>query len=141
MFEESQRDGDVQPKRTKLFEVDRLEYEVLKDIYQSLLAKREESRMAADMERQQIGEQFKVLDPARIPEKPVSPDRGLIMEVAAGVGLALGLVGLFVRRKRLPADPDAPVVSPARYRLAVGARALVFALLSALLLYQIAILP
>ncbi len=31
--------------------------------------------MAANVERRQIGEQFKVIDPARVPERPFSPDR------------------------------------------------------------------
>jgi uncharacterized protein involved in exopolysaccharide biosynthesis len=67
------------------------DYETLQKSYAGLLAKREEAQIAANLERRQIGEQFKVLDPARLPEKPASPNRPLIDAAAAIVGLSLGL--------------------------------------------------
>ena len=55
------------PKReSELVELTR-DYTTLQTTYQSLLAKREESKIAANLERRNIGEQFKVLDPARVP--------------------------------------------------------------------------
>ena len=68
--------------------------------YTESLAKREDSKVAANLERNQIGEQFKVLDPARIPERPFSPDVVKIDVAGAGVGLFLGLaiVGLLEYR-------------------------------------------
>jgi polysaccharide chain length determinant protein (PEP-CTERM system associated) len=71
------------------------DYDTSKATYQSLLARREESGIAADLERQQVGQQFKTLDPARLPEKPYGPNRQRINLIAAGVGLALG-IGLTV---------------------------------------------
>lgn len=44
-----------------------LEYEVLQVTYKALLTERQEAKMAANLERPQIGEQFKVVDPARLP--------------------------------------------------------------------------
>ena len=44
-------------------------------LYSGLLAKNEESKIAANLERRQIGEQFKVLDPAPTAERPFSPNR------------------------------------------------------------------
>jgi capsular polysaccharide biosynthesis protein len=41
----------------------------------------------------QQGEQFKILDPARLPEKPFKPDRNKILLMGAFFGLAIG-VGL-----------------------------------------------
>ena len=67
------------------------DYDTSKATYQSLLARREESGIAADLERQQVGQQFKTLDPARLPEKPYGPNRERINLIAAGVGLALGI--------------------------------------------------
>jgi protein tyrosine kinase modulator len=67
------------------------DYDTLKLTYQSLLAKKEESGIAANLERQQVGQQFKTLDPARLPEKPYGPPRLMINLGAAGAGLALGL--------------------------------------------------
>jgi capsular polysaccharide biosynthesis protein len=47
--------------------------------------------MAENLERKQQGEQFKILDPARIPEKPVKPDRNKILLMGAVIGLVAGL--------------------------------------------------
>jgi len=50
--------------------------------------------MSANLEKRQIGEQFKILDPARMPEKPASPDRprlyllAMVAALAAGFGAA-----------------------------------------------------
>ena len=72
------------------------DYGTLQTAYTTLLAKKEDSKVAADLERNQIGEQFKVLDPARLPEKPDSPDRLTLnlLGVALGLGLGLGLAVL-----------------------------------------------
>jgi capsular polysaccharide biosynthesis protein len=67
------------------------DYQTIQNIYTSLLEKREASKLAANVERQQIGEQFKILDPARVPERPFSPNRRLIMAAGSAVGLVLGL--------------------------------------------------
>jgi len=64
------------------------DYETLQTIYRTLLAKKEDSKVAANLERRQIGEQFKILDPARLPEKPASPNRPQIY----ALGLALALI-------------------------------------------------
>ncbi len=72
------------------------DYETLQNIYTSLLSKREDSAVAANLERRQIGEQFKVLDPARVPQTPFSPNRLQLnlMGLLAGLGFGLGLAGL-----------------------------------------------
>ena len=67
------------------------DYDLLKTNYQSLLDKKMQAQMAENLERKQQGEQFKILDPARIPEKPVKPDRDKILLTGAVLGLALGL--------------------------------------------------
>ena len=83
---------DAVPKReSDLVELTR-DYTTLQTSYQSLLAKREEAKLAANLERRNIGAQFKVLDPARAPERPFSPNRVQIDVAGAGAGLALGLL-------------------------------------------------
>ena len=67
------------------------DYDTVKRIYENLLGKKEDSRIAANLERQQVGEQFKILDPARLPEQPYSPNRVRIALMGVGLGLALGL--------------------------------------------------
>ena len=72
------------------------DYRTLQTSYTSLLAKKEDSKIAANLERRQIGEQFKILDPARLPERPTSPNRPQLnlIGVAVAVGIGLLLAGL-----------------------------------------------
>jgi capsular polysaccharide biosynthesis protein len=69
-------------------------------MYLNLLSKKEESKMAANLEARQIGEQFKILDPARMPERPFSPDRRRLnlLGIAAGLAIGLGLIALLEYR-------------------------------------------
>lgn len=89
-----QRRVDAVPAReSELAELTR-DYSTLQTLYQTLLAKQEESKIAANLERRQIGDQFKLLDPARVSERPFSPRRWLIdlAGIAAGLFVGLGLV-------------------------------------------------
>jgi polysaccharide chain length determinant protein (PEP-CTERM system associated) len=70
------------------------DYETLQRTYASLLTKREDSKLAANLERRQIGEQFKVLDPPSLPQRPVKPM--LRLAVSAGGSAAGLLVGLLL---------------------------------------------
>jgi polysaccharide chain length determinant protein (PEP-CTERM system associated) len=68
------------------------DYDTLQKSYTSLLAKKEESKISSNLERQQVSEQFKTLDPARLPQQPFSPDRLKITLAGAAFGLMLGVV-------------------------------------------------
>ncbi len=76
------------------------DYETLQKTYSSLLAKKEDSKISANLERQQVSEQFKILDPARLPQRPSSPDRVRITAFGAAFGLALAaaLIGFLEYR-------------------------------------------
>ena len=69
------------------------DYLTTKDTYQTLLKKSEEAQQAENLERRQKGEQFKVIDPARIPEKPFRPDvpKILIFGLLLGAGCGFGI--------------------------------------------------
>jgi len=88
-----QQKVEVVPKReSELVELTR-DYDVLKKTYDSLLGKREESQLAANLERRQIGEQFRILDPASLPAKAANENRRRAFSVAPAIlGLALGLL-------------------------------------------------
>jgi hypothetical protein len=66
------------------------------------LKRREDAKIAANLERRQIGEQFEVIDPARLPERPFSPNRESMNLMGMGGGLVVGLlfVGLLEYRDR-----------------------------------------
>lgn len=61
--------------------------------YDSLLAKQSQSQLATNLANNQQGQQFRLLDPAQLPDKPASPNHillslgGLILGIAVGVGL------------------------------------------------------
>ncbi|MFZ3057427.1 MAG: GNVR domain-containing protein, partial [Smithella sp.] len=62
--------------------------------YDDLMKKFMEARVAHGLEKGQMGERFTLIDPARLPEKPVKPNRpvvlliGLLLGIGAGVGTA-----------------------------------------------------
>ena len=67
------------------------DYESAQKFYDDLLAKRNESEMHLAMEREQQGEQMRLLNPANLPESPSFPNRLLFAGGGLGGGFALGL--------------------------------------------------
>lgn len=79
------------PKREQELALFTRDYDLLKSNYQSLLDKKIQAQMAQNLELKQQGEQFKILDPARLPEKPIKPDRNKILLIGAFIGISAGL--------------------------------------------------
>jgi uncharacterized protein involved in exopolysaccharide biosynthesis len=65
------------------------DYDTQNAAYQDLLKKSAASKVAVDLESRQIGENFRVLDPARVPMTPISPKRGQISIIGFVIGIAL----------------------------------------------------
>ena len=86
-----QRRIEDTPKREQELVLLTRDYDLMKANYQSLSDKKVQAQLAENLERKQQGEQFKILDPARLPEKPIRPDRNRILLIGAVIGLALGL--------------------------------------------------
>jgi succinoglycan biosynthesis transport protein ExoP len=72
------------------------DYSSTKELYQSLLKRHEEARMAENMEQRQKGEQFRLLDPAVPAREVAAPRRGRLLITALAVfgGLAAGVLVL-----------------------------------------------
>jgi len=85
----------------RLSQADLLPYEVLQETYRALLTKGQESKMALNLERRQIGEQFKIIDPPHLPGRPNSPNRISVTVIGglAGFALALAFVGFSSTRQ------------------------------------------
>ena len=66
------------------------EYMHLFKSYQDFSDRRLEATVQADLERRQLGEQFRVLESAFLPTEPSSPNRPLIVAIGFLFGLAMG---------------------------------------------------
>lgn len=66
------------------------DYEQSKANYDSLLAKKNQSEMATDLEKTQQGEHFRMLDPPNLPVRPAKPNRLQMCGIGLAVGLFLG---------------------------------------------------
>lgn len=87
---------DMVPVRdAELIELTR-DYDNYTKIYNNMVAAREQSNMAVNLAGRQIGEQFTLIDAARLPQKPSSPNRIMInfFGIIGGLALGLGLVAL-----------------------------------------------
>ena len=65
-------------------------YDQLKENYDDLLKKKNESAMATSMELLQQGERFRVMDPPSFPQKPEFPNRLKFCAMGLALGVALG---------------------------------------------------
>jgi polysaccharide chain length determinant protein (PEP-CTERM system associated) len=96
------------PKREQELLTLNRDYQNLKGLYNSLLNRKLEAEIAVSMEKKQQGEQFMIIDPARVPWKPVQPDvsRIILMSLVLGLGLGLGLAYLMEFLDTSFKDPD-----------------------------------
>ena len=108
------------PSREQDMMILKRDYENMQKNYQALLDKRLNAHVAENLEKRQKGEQFRVLDPANLPQKLDSPNRLLIMALGLlggcglGVGLAIGLDQLnptFKRREEVEMLPGIRVLA------------------------------
>lgn len=94
------------------------DYQTALNFYNELLSKKTQSEMATDLERRQQGEQFRVMDPPNLPEKPSYPDRltfaigGLVGGLGLGFGIAL-LIELLDKSLRTEKDVEFYLELPA----------------------------
>ena len=93
---EHQRRIEATPKREQEMLTINRDYENIKASYSSLLNRKLEADIGVNMEKKQKGEQFQVIDVARLPEKPVSPNlpKIFMISVVAGLGLGAGCIFL-----------------------------------------------
>ncbi len=73
------------------------QYDQLNTSYQDFSARRQQAAVQANLERKQLGEQFRILEAAFPAPRPTSPNRMLILAVGMLFGVGLGAaVGLLV---------------------------------------------
>jgi polysaccharide chain length determinant protein (PEP-CTERM system associated) len=91
-----QRRVEDTPKREQeLLSLNR-NYENIQETYNSLLQRKLEADIAANMEKRQKGEQFRVLDPGRLPDKPISPNMLKLFLLSLTAGLVCSGISIFL---------------------------------------------
>lgn len=84
------------PKREQELIGIKRDYENLKETYSSFRSKEIDAGIAVSMEKKQKGEQFRIIDSAKIPSSPVKPDvkKIILMTLVLGLGLGCGIAYL-----------------------------------------------
>ena len=75
------------------------EYQNTKEAYEQLLKKSQDAQQAENLERRQKGEQFRVIDPARVPEKPFSPDVPKVLLIGFVISLGCSFGATIIREQ------------------------------------------
>ena len=84
------------PKRELELQSLKRDYSNIQSVFNSLLDRKLEAELSVNMEKKQKGEQFRILDHARLPERPISPNVKLLflLSIASGLGIGAGLIFL-----------------------------------------------
>ena len=92
-------------------------YDEAKFNYNSLLQKQTQSQLATSLGQQQQGQQFHIVDPPKLPDKPSAPNRFLISLVGLALGAVLGMgIATFLELTdvRFRQEKDLEGILPAR---------------------------
>jgi polysaccharide biosynthesis transport protein len=92
-------------------------YEEAKTNYNSLLQKKNQSQLASNLESQQQGEHFRILDPPSLPDKPKSPNHILLSlgGLVAGAIMGIGLLAIReLKNARVRHEDDLDGIVPAK---------------------------
>lgn len=85
------------PKRELELQSLKRDYSNIQSVFNSLLDRKLEAELSVNMEKKQKGEQFRILDHARLPEKPISPNVKTLFFLSVVAGLGIGGSILFLK--------------------------------------------
>jgi protein tyrosine kinase modulator len=95
-FEELRSAANMIPQVEQEFTQLTRDYEVYKQNYTSLLARRESANMSSDVETKTDTVDFRVIDPPRVPFVPAWPNRPLLISLVPLGGLLAGVAAAFL---------------------------------------------
>jgi succinoglycan biosynthesis transport protein ExoP len=108
---------DYEKRMNKSPEVEREFREMSRDLesaqlkYQEILSKQTEVQVSQNLETERKGEKFTLIEPPQPPEKPISPNRPLVVAVGLLLALAAGVGAVILRE-----SADASVRGPSDIR-------------------------
>jgi polysaccharide chain length determinant protein (PEP-CTERM system associated) len=82
------------PKREQELMALQRDHKNIQNSYNSLLSRKLEAEIAVNMEKKKKAEQFRIVDHAKMPEEPISPNliMLLLVSLAGGFGIGIGLI-------------------------------------------------
>jgi polysaccharide chain length determinant protein (PEP-CTERM system associated) len=95
------------------------DYDVQKRTYETLLARREQATMGIGMQ-DQSGAQFRIIDPPRVSQQPVAPNRVMLLGVAFALALGAGVLAAFVASQLFPTFHDSRTLREITQRPVLG---------------------
>ncbi len=96
-FEDYERRMARSPEVEREFHERSRELETAQLEYRAMLAKQTESQVSQNLETERKGERFTMIEPPQEPEKPISPNRLLIVTLGLTLSLGLGLAAAAAR--------------------------------------------
>jgi polysaccharide chain length determinant protein (PEP-CTERM system associated) len=106
-----ERSAQTVPKvEAELVQLNR-DYEINKKNYEQLLARRESASMSNDMESSAGVNQYRVIDPPRVTNAPVSPNRFMLLGAALLSSIGAGIGFAFLRYQITPSFQSANELS------------------------------
>jgi polysaccharide biosynthesis transport protein len=89
-FDDYERRMAQSPEVEREFHTRSRELETAQLEYKEILAKQTEVKVSENLETERKGERFTMIEPPQVPEKPISPNRPLIVALGLLLSLALG---------------------------------------------------
>jgi polysaccharide biosynthesis transport protein len=106
-FEEYERRLAEEPEVERQYRTMARDLESAQAKYQEILSKQTEAQVSQQLETERKGERFTLIEPPQPPEKPISPNRKIIVFVGLFMSLAMG-VGAVAARETLDSSVRGP---------------------------------
>jgi polysaccharide chain length determinant protein (PEP-CTERM system associated) len=111
----------MQPElETEMTQLNR-DYEIQKRQYEGLVARRESAALSGDMDATGGVADFRVIDPPTVSQKPVAPNRVILLLAAFVAALGAGIAASFVVSQIYPTVHDARTLRDVAGRPVLGA--------------------
>jgi len=104
---------------TELAQMNR-DYEVLRKNYEQLVMRRESASMSEDVDASAQGGQFRLIDPPRVSQKAVFPNRLALVPLALAIALGAGIFVSFAASQIVPTVQDGRVLRTISNRPVLG---------------------